>query len=623
MTQETIINNETANAHFGILLNPKNVLDIEDLKMYLFSIGVEFEVDFNKSIISDRLKEEFESKSVHITESVKITKQKDNEWIMTDKKNIYIVEKDVEKLNVYRQIQDQFGFEKKKPEFINYVNEYLGDRKSIVAGIYGDYGSGKSVFVNLVKNEVELKDLKELSDTKQRIHNLKAQLESEKDEIKKNKLNDQLKKAEQKGKFIVFHAWKYKDEQSIWRNFILDVSNKLQDNKKNKELKDSIYYSEEKSVPNKKEILHSLMGLALIVIVLILVLLFANFEESINNIILLVFSIISTVFIIFRYHSTKRIKQPMSSLEEFEDKFRGLINGCEHDKIYIAIENIDRCLPHQSIRLLESLKAFLENNDDNQLEKDIIFLIPCDKSILQLAIKNECGDSDVLNASTYLDKLIQLPYDLPVPSNNSFRDYIESILYDGLSAMYLEKISDMLELGGITNPREVKILFREWEMRFVNLDRELKYPIGLDTHGINLDGALILLKLLILKKNYPEVYGIYLDIASIQKNVDTSDVFDRLANDLFEDASHLANVNFDSIRNGMRNSGRIDDIKRRLEGIIADIPMKKSLVLDLLKYGNIKPTSFEHFKKFMLTTKSAKETKSQEATKTNDSGEKP
>ena len=55
-------------------------------------------------------------------------------------------------------------------------------------------------------------------------------------------------------------------------------------------------------------------------------------------------------------------------------------------------------------------------------------------------------------------------------------------------------ITDMLEVAEIFNPREIKILFREWEMRFVNLPEELK-----NNEDRCLKSALFLMKLLILK----------------------------------------------------------------------------------------------------------------------------
>ena len=552
---------KTPNAHFGILLDPKTVLDIEDLK-----------------------KEE---------------------------------------------TKDQFGFEEKIDYFIDYVNEYLGNiksiRKSIVVGIYGDYGSGKSIFVNLVKNKVEIK---------------KSELFSEvySQKIKRIFCNIFCKCVRKTGKqnsntlsnFITFHTWKYKDEQSIWRNFILYTTKKMGASKKKlDDLYVSMYYSEEKKEHSSLVFVNILIYLVLLISIVIL---------DPTGFIAQIVPLIGLGFVILGYNLLKRTKSPMFSIEEFENKFHTSINNCEHDKIYIAIENIDRCLPHQSIRLLESLKAFLENNDDNQLEKDIIFLIPCDKNILQLAIEKEYGNRNELNASTYLDKLIQLPYDLPVCSDRNWKGYVESLINaqhvnvplsfknskidDPETKSFSEWIIKMLNFAQIRNPREVKLLFREWEMRFINLPGELKTD-----KEKNLTSALFLLKLLILKKKYHEVYIIYLNITSNAENIIYNpDDFNKLNEILFTcESANALNDGLDYVC-GIDGS----EIKIQLEKSLSIInestkhqeKEKTMKLINVIEPGlrfitdyNIRPSSFEDLKKFMLTTKSAKESKSKDTPK--------
>lgn len=523
MAQETNITDDTVNAHFGILLNPETVLDIEDLK-------------------------------------------KENQ-------------------------PDQFGFEKKIPEFVNYVNEYLGNRKSIVAGIYGDYGSGKSIFVNLVKDKIEKKKIK-------------------------------------KTKFIVFHAWKYKDEQSIWRNFILNIARKLGISKeKLNDLYNCMYYSEEK----KEHDSLVFVSIWIYILFLISIVILAP-TEFIAQLV----SIISLGFVIWGHYLFKRTRGPMFSIEEFENKFRTSINDCEHDRIYIAIENIDRCLPHQSIRLLESLKAFLECNDD-QLEKKLIFLIPCDKNILQLAIEKEYGNSNKLNASTYLDKLIQLPYDLPVCSDKDWKCYVESLLnvsqnkdvsFGGYKKSFVDWIIGIFEYAEITNPREIKILFREWEMRLVNLDKELKYNDSIEKKVLNLSSALILLKLLILKKKFQDVYDCLLHITRVESKLCKEP--DDLLEQIFSGSSkHLCTF----LRNNLPPEADKEIRRQIIYRLVDDISQNNSndtKNLDRTKYkakiispafsflgsSCIRPSSFDDLRKFMLTTKSAKESsKSQDIPK--------
>ncbi len=480
---------------------------------------------------------------------------------------------DIENLKE-KSAQDELGFSKKIDGFVNYVKEYLGENRSIVIGIYGEYGSGKSVFVNLVK--------------------------------------ENLKSSDKTAKFITFPAWKYKDDGSIWRNFILYISKVLQNEEEHKELNNSIYYTKEKTEFDKKAI-----GIDLFILLIADVLLLhfiniwsAGLTQSLFESVTL---IVNLVAMIYTYHSTKRTKQPIAYIEEYEMNFKEIINKNKYDyeKIYIAIENIDRCLPDHSITLLESLRAFLDNNENegNGIKKQLIFFIPCDKEIIKHTIENKYGGRNEVDASAYLDKLIQLPYDLPIPANKNYAAYVESLLNDAykntkvslnegkMEKRYFEYVIDMLKLTEIKNPREIKILFREWEMRFVNLDESIKYNKENWGLSINLESALFLLKLLILKKVNPGSYESHLELVSMTE-------------DLIKDATNLSNIN-----NNIFKRGGWDDVFKILnnyasgtiyEGKINARGNHLNEENNLMVYGNIKSRSFEDLQKFLLVTKSNK-----------------
>jgi len=458
---------------------------------------------------------------------------------------------------------DEFGFSKKIDGFVNYVKEYLGNNNSIVVGIYGDYGSGKSVFINLIR--------------------------------------DNLKSSDKNSKFIIFPAWKYKDEGSIWRNFILYASRELQNREKHDDLNNSLYYTKEKTKFDMKSI-----GLDLLILLIadIIFLHYITFSTGLTQSLFeSITLIINLVVMIYTYHSTKRTKQPISYVEEFEETFKEMINNCTYEKIYVAIENIDRCLPDQSINLLESLKAFLDTtkNKDIATKKQLIFLIPCDKETVLNAIKNKCN----INDSTYLDKLIQLPYDLPIPSNKNYKDYVESLLNNAyrntelsldegrIKKRYFEFITDMLKLTEITNPREIKILLREWEMRFVNIDESIKYNKETWGKSINLESSLFLLKLLVLKKTIPNSYTAYLEIVSIIDDVvKDQTILSKVTQFMFKRGGwdDIFNI-LDKSASGTIYEGKI----RNKEGVIKQAS-------NLLVYGHIQPKSFEDLQKFMLVT---------------------
>jgi hypothetical protein len=84
-----------------------NVYD--SIEKYLFSINEDFEKDLNNDTIMKKLKDIFKTKDFSLSENAVVTKEKDNNWTITDGGKIYIVKKKDGNLNIYT----------KRPEFLD------------------------------------------------------------------------------------------------------------------------------------------------------------------------------------------------------------------------------------------------------------------------------------------------------------------------------------------------------------------------------------------------------------------------------------------------------------------------------------------------------------------------
>ena len=114
------------------------VIKFIDECLYLFSMNVSFEKDLNnkEGNISEELKNEFKTKKdITLSNSAKIRKRKENEWVITDGEKIYIVKKEDGKLNVglgplevgEKGKKDYYWVWAKeiKDRDIKYLNQYL------------------------------------------------------------------------------------------------------------------------------------------------------------------------------------------------------------------------------------------------------------------------------------------------------------------------------------------------------------------------------------------------------------------------------------------------------------------------------------------------------------------
>jgi predicted KAP-like P-loop ATPase len=113
-------------------------------------------------------------------------------------------------------------------------------------------------------------------------------------------------------------------------------------------------------------------------------------------------------------------------VRKFRDEFETLLKKSKIDKLVILIDDLDRCLPERIIDNLEAIKLFLN-------VKNTAFVIGADPRIVRHAIeyryKDMVNEHNTENSNDrivhdYLEKLIQIPYNLPKLSESEVETYI-------------------------------------------------------------------------------------------------------------------------------------------------------------------------------------------------------
>lgn len=113
-------------------------------------------------------------------------------------------------------------------------------------------------------------------------------------------------------------------------------------------------------------------------------------------------------------------------VREFRDGFTELISVSKIKKLVVIIDDLDRCTPDRIIENLEAIKLFLN------VEKTA-FIIGADPRIVRHAIeyrfqsKNKEDGNDRI-VDDYLEKLIQVPYNLPKLSDSEVETYISLLI---------------------------------------------------------------------------------------------------------------------------------------------------------------------------------------------------
>lgn len=135
-----------------------------------------------------------------------------------------------------------------------------------------------------------------------------------------------------------------------------------------------------------------------------------------------------------------RLRQHFSQLiEKASDK------GAK--RLVFFIDDLDRCIPEQILKVLEALKLYLNL-------PGCVYILGVDRGALEGSIKHRYKDLD-LNEASYLDKIVQLPFSIPPIAENSMGEFVTPLVPQDL-----HDVVPMLIRGLGGNPRQVK--------RFIN-----------------------------------------------------------------------------------------------------------------------------------------------------------
>lgn len=120
-------------------------------------------------------------------------------------------------------------------------------------------------------------------------------------------------------------------------------------------------------------------------------------------------------------------KNITNAVAEFRKDFSELLDATNFKRLVVIIDDLDRCSPERIIENLEAIKLFLN-------VPKTAFVIGADPRIVKYAIEykyknnKEIEDDNNRIIIDYLEKLIQLPYSLPRLSESEVETYISMLI---------------------------------------------------------------------------------------------------------------------------------------------------------------------------------------------------
>ena len=112
----------------------------------------------------------------------------------------------------------------------------------------------------------------------------------------------------------------------------------------------------------------------------------------------------------------KEEQTPPEEIAAFRDDFSGTLEDL-NKTLVVYIDNLDRCLPQQTINTLEAIRLFL-------FTPGTAFVITADEDMIRHAVRKHYDSPDDRLVTDYLDKFIQLPVRVPKIGLQEVRAYM-------------------------------------------------------------------------------------------------------------------------------------------------------------------------------------------------------
>lgn len=151
----------------------------------------------------------------------------------------------------------------------------------------------------------------------------------------------------------------------------------------------------------------------------------------------------------FHEHVTDYLKNALDVLERQNPGSR----------IVVFVDDLDRCTPEKALEVLESIKAFFDI-------EGIVYVIGMDSDSIDHIVEQKYGKDSKIKGIDYLQKIVQLPFQIPIWKPEDISGSLDKIISKGLEdseLVYQFKRDDRKSLivkAIEPNPRQVK--------RFIN-----------------------------------------------------------------------------------------------------------------------------------------------------------
>jgi len=115
-------------------------------------------------------------------------------------------------------------------------------------------------------------------------------------------------------------------------------------------------------------------------------------------------------------------QSPPEQIDAFRNEFAQVLVGLKKPMV-VFVDNLDRCLPVQTIYTLEALRLFL-------FMEQSAFVVAADEDMVRNSVSQHFNGASSRHVTDYLDKLIQIPVRVPRLGISEIRAYLFMLFAD-------------------------------------------------------------------------------------------------------------------------------------------------------------------------------------------------